>query len=226
MRFAKRRLLWPLFGVVLALVLIAGLGLLAFNLIIVRSARSSIAEKMANVPPAPVAIILGAGVRPDGTPSPMLTDRLETGIRLYKSGKVGRLLLTGQHSTKTYDEVNTMLRYVLARGVPEQYVFTDHAGFNTYDSMYRARDVFKVTTAIVVTQGFHLARAVYTARSLGIDASGVSADIQHYPTVWKNVAREWLARTKAYVDLHLLKPKPKFLGPEIPITGDGRASRG
>jgi SanA protein len=226
MRFARRRILWPIIGVIIALLLIAGLGLVVFNLIIVRSARAAIVDKIASVPQAPVAIILGAGVYPDGTPSAMLVDRLETGIKLYKAGKVGRLLLTGQHSTTTYDETNAMLHYVLAHGIPDQDVFTDHAGFSTYDSMYRARDVFQVTNALVVTQSFHLARAVYTARSLGIDAIGVSADIQHYPSLWHNVLREWVARSKAYVDLHVLKPKPKFLGPVIPITGDGRTSRG
>jgi SanA protein len=222
----RRRILWPIAGVIVVVVLVCGLLALAFNLVIVRSSRSAIVSKVTDAPTAPVAIVLGAGVLPDGTPSDMLADRLETGIRLYKAGKVGRLLLSGQHSTKTYDEVNAMLRYVLARGVPDQDVFTDHAGFNTYDSMYRARAVFEVRNAIIVTQAFHLSRAVYIARSLGIQAVGVSADIQHYPSLWRNTLREWLARTKAFVDINITKPKPKFLGPVIPITGDGRATRG
>jgi SanA protein len=119
-----------------------------------------------------------------------------------------------------------MLRYALDQGVPEEDVFTDHAGFSTYDTMYRARDVFKVTSALVVTQGFHLARAVYTARSLGLDATGVQADIQPYANEWRFAVRDWLARAKAFFQLHVTKPEPRFLGPAIPIDGDGRATRG
>ena len=119
-----------------------------------------------------------------------------------------------------------MLDYVLERGVPEEDVFTDHAGFSTYDTIYRARDVFKVTTALVVTQKFHLARAVYTARALGLDATGVRADIQPYGGERRFAIRDWLARVKALWQLHVTKPEPRYLGPAIPIDGDGRTTRG
>jgi SanA protein len=156
----------------------------------------------------------------------MVADRLATGVALYKAGKVQKILLSGDHGQTNYDEVNAMLKYCVDQGVPEQDIFTDHAGFDTYDSMYRARDVFKVNDCLVVTQGFHLPRAVYIARSLGLDATGVTADLQAYPNSWRFSLREWPARVKAFFQLHVTHPEPKFLGPAIPIDGDGGASRG
>lgn len=210
-------------GVVVVLLAAA---LLVSNLVITRSAASHIVATPEEAPVATAAIVLGARVFPDGTPSPMLADRLDTGIKLYKLGKVQKLLLSGDHGQTTYDEVNTMLRYVLARGVPDQDVFTDHAGFDTYDTMYRARDVFKVKSALIVTQKFHLSRAVYAARKLGLEATGVVSDIQSYPSEWRFHLREWAARVKAFMQLDITHPQPRFLGPEIPIDGDGRATRG
>lgn len=207
-------------------VVLAGLAVLVPNLIVTRSAAEHIVAAPAEAPQAQVAIVLGAKVYDDGTPAPMLTDRLETGIALYKLGKVDKLLLSGDHGQTDYDEVNTMLDYVLVRGIPDEDVFTDHAGFSTYDTMYRARDVFKVTKAVVVTQGFHLARAVYTARTLGLEATGVAADIQPYANERRFAMRDWLARVKAVIQLHITHPRPRYLGPAIPIEGDGRATRG
>ena len=217
-------------GIVLAGVMIAFLVLvclvLVTALVVARSAAPHIVDKPADAPQAKVAIVLGARVYQDGTPSAMVADRLDTAIQLYKSGKVQKLLISGDHGTTTYDEVNAMLKYCVDRGIPDQDVFTDHAGFDTYDTMYRARDVFKVTDCLVVTQGFHLPRAVYTARHLGLDATGVAADIQTYPSEWKSSLREWAARVKAIWQLGVTHPKPRFLGPAIPIDGDGRATRG
>ncbi|MCL5735701.1 MAG: YdcF family protein [Actinobacteria bacterium] len=210
-------------GVVIVL---TGLAVLVPNLVIARDAEPHIANGPEDAPHAQAAIVLGALVHADGTPSPMLADRLETAVKLYKAGKVDKLLLSGDHGRTTYDEVNAMLDYVVARGVPDEDVFTDHAGFSTYDTMYRARDVFKVHSAIVVTQGFHLPRAVYTARSLGLEATGVAADIRPYGNEWRFAIRDWLARAKAFLDLKITRPGPRFLGPVIPIDGDGRATRG
>jgi SanA protein len=218
-------LIWFMAPVIVAVVL-AGLAVLLPNLIIPLSARGHTVAGSEDAPQAQVAIVLGARVYPNGTPSPMLADRLQTGVSLYKLGKVEKLLLSGDHGQTTYDEVNVMLEYVLERGVPEEDVFTDHAGFSSYDTMYRARDVFKVTTALVVTQRFHLSRAVYTARALGLDATGVQADIQPYGDERRFAIREWLARVKALWQLHVTRPGPRFLGPAIPIDGDGRTTRG
>lgn len=177
-------------------------------------------------PNADVAIVLGAKVWPSGTPSSMLQDRLLTSIELYRQGKIGKLLLSGDHGQVSYDEVNAMRAFVLDRGVPPEDVFMDHAGFSTYDTMYRARDVFQVRDALVVTQGFHLDRAVYTARALGLEATGVPADLHMYQGAARFAARDWVARCKALLQLHVLHSRPRFLGPPIPITGDGRVTAG
>ena len=221
----RRTLPWILIALAV-LVVLAAVAVLVPNLVMTRSARSHIVAGPQDAPAAKVAIVLGARVYDNGNPSPMLADRLATGVELYKLGKVDKLLLSGDHGTTTYDEVNVMLQYCLDRGVPEEDVFTDHAGFDTYDTMYRARDVFKVTDALVVTQQFHLPRAVYIARTLGLDATGVVADIQPYYSEWRFALREWPARVKAFFQLHLTKPEPRYLGPAIPIDGDGGLTRG
>ena len=221
----KRIALWVL-GVILGLAVLFALLTLAINLVIVAAARGHIVARAADAPTAEVAIVLGAKVDANGQPSPILADRLETAVRLYQQGKVKKLLMSGDHGTVTYDEVNAMLKYAIGRGVPAKDVFTDHAGFDTYATMYRARDVFEVTDALVVTQRFHLARAVYTARELGIKAIGVPADLQQYGGEWHFAVRDWIARVKAFFQLQVTHPKPRFLGPVIPINGDGSASRG
>jgi len=177
-----------------------------------------------DAPKAEAAIILGARVYNSGILSQVLADRMETGIELYKKGKIKKLLLTGDHGQVTYDEVNHMRIYALDRGVPEEDIFMDHAGFSTYDSMYRARDVFKVKKAVIVTQQFHLPRALYIARRMGIESVGVPADKRKYLGERYLFFREVLARTKAVAQVSL-RIKPKYLGPEIPISGDGRVTR-
>ena len=224
--FKRRPLLWTSVAVVVLLILVALVVVLASSLAITSSAGRHIVKSLQDAPKVKAAIVLGARVYGDGTPSPMLADRLATGIALYKTGKVQKLLLSGDHGQTTYDEVNAMRKFCLDQGVPDQDIFMDHAGFDTYETMYRARDVFKVTDCLVVTQGFHLPRAVYIARTLGLDATGVSADLRPYPSEWRNDLREWPARVKAFFQLHMTHPKPRFLGPAIPIDGDGRATRG
>jgi SanA protein len=218
--------IWTVVAVGVIVLLAAIVVTIVITLVTDRSAGGHIVSSPGEAPPATVAIVLGAHVYPDGTPSWMLADRLSTAVTLYKEGKVKKILVSGDHGTTTYDEVNAMLQYCLDRGVPDQDVFTDHAGFDTYDTMYRAREVFEVKDALVVTQGFHLPRAVYIARTLGLDATGVVADLRPYPGEWRNSLREWPARLKAFVQLHMTKAKPRFLGPVIPINGDGRATRG
>ncbi len=220
-RRARRRTLRAAAATILVLV---G-GSAAVNLLIVMRGGASVASPE-DAPSAQAAIVLGARVGPGDRPSPMLADRLETGVRLHRLGKVRKLLLSGDHGAVSYDEVNVMRRYVLERGVPAEDVFMDHAGFSTFDTMYRASHVFRVTDALVVTQDFHLARAVYTARALGLEATGVSADRRPYAGTDRLRLREWFARCKAFAQLHLLGSKPQFVGPEIPISGDGRTTEG
>ncbi|MCK4906644.1 MAG: YdcF family protein [Spirochaetes bacterium] len=179
---------------------------------------------MEKCPQAQAAIVLGAAVWQNKYLSHILQDRMDTAISLYKMGKVKKLLLSGDHGKKYYDEVNNMLRYALQYGIIPKDFFLDHAGFRTYDTMYRARDVFKIKSAIIVTQKFHLARAVYIARKLGIQAIGITADKRLYQNISLYKFREFFARLKAYWQAGIIKPKPKFLGKVIPITGDGRLS--
>ena len=196
--------------------------LLAVNAVVYHQARALIAEP-AEVRPAQVALVLGAGVYPDGSVSPMLRDRLETALALYESGKVSKFLLSGDHSRQDYDEVNAMRRYLEARGVPPEDLFMDHAGFDTYDSMYRAAAIFQVEDVIVVTQEFHLPRALWIATRLGLDAQGVAADLHRYRFEQRYELREFAARIKAFGEV-AIRRRPAFLGPTIPIGGDGRAT--
>ena len=156
----------------------------------------------------------------------MLADRLRVAAELHRSGRVDKVLVSGDHGTPGYDEVNAMRRALVRAGVPERDVFTDHAGFDTWDSAVRAREVFEVRSALVVTQGFHLPRAVWLARRAGLEAHGVSADLRPYGDQGlRSEAREVAARAKAAADV-ATGAKPAFLGPRVPITGDGRMSRG
>ena len=186
--------------------------------------RAMECERIGELAPAPVAIVLGAGVRSDGTPSDALADRLEQAVELYGSGKVRKLLLSGDHGTRGYDETNGMRRWVLERGVRPEDVFCDHAGFSTHDSMARARQVFGIQRAIVVTQAFHLPRALYTARALGLEAQGVACDRRVYRKSLWYALRETGSRTKAFVQSGLFHCAPRVGGEPIAIEGDGRAS--
>jgi vancomycin permeability regulator SanA len=166
-----------------------------------------------SVPPAPVALVLGAQVFPDGTPSAYLAARLDLAKRLLDAGRVRAILLSGDHSRWEYDEPGAMQVYLIARGVPAQRIVLDYAGFDTYDSCARARRVFGVRQAIVVTQTFHVDRAVALCRSLGVDATGVGDDSVRWMTdIWRrNVVRERLAVVKALTDV-ASRRDPVYLG--------------
>jgi SanA protein len=185
-------------------------------------ARNHIYKDIDKVPPVYTGIVLGAGAR-NHKVSSVLQDRLETALALYKKGKVKRLLLTGDHGRKDYDEVNTMKDYLVTRGVSEKDIFLDHAGFDTYDSMFRAKELFEVRDAIVITQDFHLNRSVFLARNLGLDANGFAADRRVYSGRKYYAFREKFTVCKAAFDV-LFHSKPRFLGEKIPITGDSSLS--
>lgn len=180
-----------------------------------------IKAKAQDLPVSQTAILLGAYVSPNGVLSTVLRDRADTAIMLYREGKVDTILVTGDDGSVDYNEVNPIREYLLDKGVPSRAIFLDHAGFDTYSSMYRARDVFMVDSAIIVTQSFHLPRAVFIAKRLGIDAYGISADKREY--LFKNSVRELFASVKAYIDV-LYNRTPKYLGEKIPITGDSSKS--
>ena len=165
-------------------------------------------------------LVLGCQVRSDGTPSHMLEDRLKRGVALYQANAAPKLLMSGDHGTKYYNEVDAMKRYALSAGVPSADVFMDHAGFSTYESMSRAIRVFEAEKIIIVTQEYHLYRALYVAKALGIDAYGVAADYRTYSGQLNRDVREVLARVKDF-GMAILKPDPTYLGDAIPISGNG-----
>lgn len=205
-------------------VIIAGSGVLIVNQT-VESVGLSYIVAPAAAPEADAILVLGAYVLPNGTASTMLQDRLTTGYELYQLGKAPKLIVSGDHGRKDYDEVNSMKSFLEDKGVPDRDVFMDHAGFSTYESMYRARDIFKAQKVIIVTQKYHLMRAVYVARALGLDAYGVASDRRDYGEVMTMYQiREIAARNKDFLWAKVLKPKPTFLGEAIPVFGDGKAT--
>ena len=165
-------------------------------------------------------LVLGAGVRDGGRPSPMLEDRLLQGLELYKNGCSDRLLMSGDHGRKEYDEVNVMKQFAVDRGIASEHVFMDHAGFSTYESLYRARDIFETERIIIVTQKYHIYRALYIADKLGLEAYGVASDPRRYAGQDLRDLREIVARVKDCFTV-MLKPKPTYLGETIPISGNG-----
>lgn len=168
-------------------------------------------------------LVLGAGLKPDGTPNHMLQDRLDEGIALYLHGAAPKLLLSGDNGQEEYDEVNAMKEYALNIGIPAADIFMDHAGFSTYESMYRAKTIFNVETVIIITQKYHQYRAIYDARELDLNAYGVVSEPRTYSGQGMREIRELLARNKDFVKV-LFKPAPTYLGDTIPISGNGLKS--
>ena len=186
--------------------------------------KSSVAGRMISTDEAAelgadCIIILGAGVRDDGTPSHMLEDRLLRGLEVFGSGAANKILVSGDHGREEYDEVNTMKDFLVKRGVPSEDVFMDHAGFSTYETMYRAKEVFKADKVIVITQEYHLYRALYIAKAMGLDAYGVSSNLRTYVRQEFFSFRETIARVKDFFTV-LFRPEPKYIGESIPIGGN------
>ena len=207
-------------GMVLVLVVAAS------NAYILLTTSGEYTADVADVPREPVAIVPGALVQPNGKMSAMLADRVKGAYRLWKAGKVGKILVSGDHHTWAYDEPDTMRKALVARGVPPQDVFEDHAGFDTWATMVRARSIFNVHDAVVVTQEFHMPRALFLADEAGIHATGLTADFHRWGFQGeKSEVREVLSRVKAIADVSL--DTPAMAGPKIPIqTADGRESWG
>ena len=169
-------------------------------------------------------IVLGAQVKADGTPSKMLRDRLDEGIRLYEAGAAPKILMSGDDGQVEYNEVAAMAAYAEDAGVSKKDLFLDHAGFSTYESMYRAQYIFGVKRAIVVTQNYHEYRALYIGQRLGMDVRGVSAADINYAFQGFRDIREVMARDKDFLQC-IFWPKPTYLGDKIDIKGDGRQTR-
>ena len=172
------------------------------NFVVVATALPRI-QSADSVPQAPVVLVLGAGVWANSRLSPMLQDRVDQGIALYKTGRAAKMLMSGDHSSRYYDEVSTMKRYAAEKGVPTADVFLDHSGFSTYESLIRAKEIFGADRIIIVTQRYHLYRALFIARALGMDAWGVTADPRQYAGQTQRSAREFLARVKDFAQVFL-----------------------
>ncbi len=178
-----------------------------------------------NFADADCILVLGAGVRDDGSPSHMLEDRLITAVEIYKNGVCDTFIMSGDHGRVDYDEVNTMKDYAVSAGVDPDRIFLDHAGFSTYDSLYRAKEIFGAEKVIIVTQKYHLYRALAIADSLGIEAVGVSADIRTYYGQLTRETREIAARVKDFFYM-IWKPEPVYLGEAISLEGSADVTKG
>jgi len=171
---------------------------------------------VADAPSAAVVIVPGASVLRSGQPSDMLADRLLTAVDLYRAGKAQKFLLSGDHGRTDYDEVEAMREYLLTQEIPDEDIVLDHAGFDTYDTMVRAHEIFQLDSALIVSQNYHLSRAIYIGQNVGLEVYGVSADRQNYLKIEYFKLRESLARVKAVLDV-AFHAQPKYLGEPIPI---------
>lgn len=212
-------------SVCLALGLLAAAFVFGVNALVVSSAKGNVitAKEAAELEDVDCIIVLGCLVRSDGTLSDMLCDRVERGIEVYelmaqKSGS--KLLMSGDHGTVEYDEVNAMKQYAIGKGIESEEIFMDHAGFSTYESIYRAKEIFGAERVVIITQEYHLYRALYIADALGLEAYGVASDQRTYSGQTMRDVREILARNKDFLT-SLFKPKPTYLGETISLDGSG-----
>ncbi len=207
---------WILFGILAAI----GVLLFCYVMIVNLHVKNSTEDRIVTIDEIEgeydCIFVLGCGVWEDGTPSHMLADRLETAYALYEAGVCPYILVSGDNSSVDYDEVTVMKNYLVEKGVPEEVIYKDHAGFSTYESMYRAKAIFGVDKMIVVTQSYHLYRSLYLARDRGIEAVGVSADVRTYYGQAMRDLREIVARNKDFL-YAVFDPKPTYLGETIEI---------
>lgn len=194
---------------------------LAINSYVKLSTKKQIIENndYSNLEDIDCIIILGAGIWGD-KPSPMLEDRLLEGVSLYENNVSTKIIMSGDHGREEYDEVNIMKKFAIEKGVPSENIFMDHAGFSSYESIYRAKEIFGANKIVIVTQKYHLYRALYIANQLGIEAYGVEADPRQYVGATYRELREILARNKDFVKC-IFKPEPTYLGDTIPVSGNG-----
>ena len=203
------------------IILVMMVSLFGINFYVKQSSRSRIVteKEYLELKDVDCIVVLGAGVWGD-KPSPMLKDRLDKAIDLYKKHVAPKIIMSGDHGRKDYDEVNIMKNYAIEKGVLSEDIFMDHAGFSTYDSIYRAKEIFKAKKIVVVTQEYHLYRALYIAKKLGVQAYGVMAEPKKYGGQLYRDIREILARNKDFLKC-ILKPTSTYLGKEIPVNGNG-----
>ncbi len=221
----RKKRLKKIFLAFICLFLLGAAVFCGINAAVVLTARPHIlTEEEACKLDADCILVLGSSVY-GNTLAPTVENRVLTGLALYEGGASDRILMSGDHGKKDYDEVNSMKQYCVDKGIEPNVIFLDHAGFSTYDSMYRARDIFGIHKVIIVTQGYHLYRAVYIARALGLEAYGVAADGPDHSFLsdLRNQVRESLARVKDFV-ICIIEPESTYLGEAIPISGSAELS--
>ncbi len=206
----------------LCLGLVASFFMVAVNVGMVQSTKKSIlsTEEAGKLEDVDCILVLGCKVRPDGTPSAMLRDRVNRGVEVYFAGGAPKILMSGDHGKADYNEPAAMKKTATEQGVLSKNIFLDHAGFSTYESVYRAKAVFGAKKIIIVTQEYHLPRALHLAKVLGVEAYGVASDGNNYAGQGMRDLREFLARSKDFAK-GIFKPKPKNLGEPISLNGDG-----
>jgi len=224
-RHIMKKILKKVITVIIVLGVITGVLIMGINTYVVQKTKKDIYtyEEFAASDQGVIAdavIVLGAYVNEEGQLSAILRERLDNGIALYHAGYTNRILMSGDHGRVDYDEVQAMKDYAISQGVPSEHIFMDHAGFSTYETMYRARDIFEAKSVIVSTQKYHLSRAVYIAEQLGLEAQGVICDKKVYGGAAYRWAREVLARNKDFF-YTVFKPEPTYLGETIPVSGNG-----
>ena len=204
----------------IVLVIVGIIILFGFNQYVKVVTSKNITEDVQSVKKADAILVLGCQVREDGSLSLMLQDRIDKAIELYEAGVSDKIIVSGDHGTEEYDEVNAMKNYLIEKGIPSENIFMDHAGFSTYESLYRAQYIFKAEKVVVITQEYHLYRAVYIGNKLGIKTYGVpAAKISYYGQTSREI-REILARNKDFVKC-IFKLEPTYLGESIPVSGNG-----
>ncbi len=215
--FAKR-----VVSVCCAAALVAAVYVFAINGYVIHRTKAKLLDidEASQLEDVDCILVLGASVKPDKTPSNMLYDRIMTGVGLYKAGASAKIIMSGDHGRTDYNEVGTMKQYAVDEGVPSDDIFMDHAGFSTYESLYRAREIFGADKIIIVSQKYHLYRALYIAEALGIEAYGVPADLRSYSGQYKREIREILARNKDFI-LAITKPVPNTMGDAVSLDGSG-----
>ena len=218
----KKKTLRMLLSIFLCLCILGITALTVINSIVKLSTGDQIitSEEAAKLEDIDCILVLGCFVKDDGRPSDMLHDRLTRGVELYDLDAAPKLLMSGDHGREEYDEVAAMKQFAINAGIPSEDVFMDHAGFSTYESVFRAKEIFQADKILIVTQEYHLYRALYIANQLGVEAYGVSSDYHTYVGQFMRDFREMLARVKDCATC-IFKPEPTYLGDAIPIFGDG-----
>ena len=217
----KKRKINRMIKIMIIGIIILMIAIFSLNIYVVNNTKNEIVkeENVSNIDGVDCILILGAGIWGD-KPSPMLEDRLKEGITLYKKGTTKKIIMSGDHSREDYDEVKIMKEYAESEGVPSEDIFMDHAGFSSYDSVYRAKEIFGVQKMIIVTQKYHLYRSLYIAKKLGIEAYGIESNLRTYPGQVFREIREILARDKDYFKC-IMKPEASIMGEKISLDGSG-----